>query len=606
MESSSSGSGRRPAVQARYQTMVLPKRTRGFPLATALRESLSERMTLARLRADILAGLVVGVVALPLSMALAIASGVSPQHGIYTAIVAGGLTAVLGGSRVNITGPTAAFVVVLAPVSEKFGLGGLALASAMAGILLIIMGLCKLGRLISYIPHPVTTGFTAGIAVTIATLQLRDFFGLSIEGSLGEHYWDKVATIFKAMPTLATPDFLFGITTLALLLLWPRITKKIPGPLVGLGLAGVAAWLLPQLVEGFSVATIGSRFSATNGIPQVLPSFVFPWNLPNASGEALGLNFSTLTVLMQPALAIAMLGAIESLLCAVVADGMTGFKHDPDVELTAQGIGNLAAPFLGGFAATGAIARTATGIRAGGRSPITGLTHAVFVLVAVLALAPLLAWLPMASMAALLLVVAWNMSEAKHFIHTVRVAPASDVVVLLTCFGLTVIFDMVIAVGVGMVLAAFLFMRRMVEISNVHLGEGYHPSLKEPLPPEVVFYDIAGPLFFGAAQKAIGALADVGSRAKVMILHMGAVPVMDMTGLVALETGVRKLHARGVFVIIAGVQEQPSEVIAKGGLTQDAGNLAVCRSLEDAIGLAKQHLATNLKPTRQSEVVRPT
>ncbi|HEX2252071.1 MAG TPA: C4-dicarboxylic acid transporter DauA [Thermoanaerobaculia bacterium] len=553
-----------------------------FPLrlATALVGALRKGYGARDLRSDLLAGVVVGIVALPLSMALAVASGVAPQHGLYTAIVAGALTAVLGGSMVQVSGPTAAFVVLLAPISARFGLGGLLLAGLMAGVLLVVLGAARLGGLIQFVPYPVTTGFTAGIAVVIATLQLRDFLGLAVL-ELPESYAGKVAALAAALPTVRWPDLLVGLVTLAILLVWPRITRKVPGPLVALALAGAAAALAARWLPGFDVATIGSRFAG--GIPQLPPLPAAPWNLPGPDGQPLVVTWELVRALLPSAFAIAMLGAIESLLSAVVADGMTGGSHDPDAELVAQGLGNLVVPFFGGIAATGALARTATNVRSGARSPLAAVFHAAFVLLAVVALAPVLEYLPMASLAALLLVVAWNMSEAKHFAHAVRVAPRSDVVVLLTCFGLTVVFDMVVAVTTGVVLAALIFMRRMAEVSDVRLVS-QHPTATGTLPPEVLVYEVAGPLFFGAAQKAMSALQRVPTGIRVVVLDLASVPVIDATGLVALESAVARLHGLGMAVILAGIQEQPSRVLARSGLLDR--DLAVCRTMEDALALA--------------------
>jgi len=567
-------------------------------LSTALRESLREGYKGRDLRADILAGIVVGIVALPLAMALAIASGVPPQYGLYTSIVAGALIPLFGGSRWNVSGPTAAFVVLLAPVSARFGPGGLMLASMLAGVLLVGMGLMRMGRLIQFVPHPVTTGFTAGIGVVIGALQLKDFFGLS-PGALGEHFHEKVAALWNAAGTYRWQELSIGLFTLGVLLLWPRLTKRIPSPLVAVTLAAVYAQLLPRFAPGFEVATIGSRFS---GIPQALPHFDWPWNAPGADGQPIGISFQLLQELLKPAFAIAALGAIESLLCAVVADGMAGTRHNPDVELTAQGIGNVVAPFFGGIAATGAIARTATSIRSGARTPVASFVHALFVLLAMLALAPLLGYLPMASLAALLLVVAWNMSDARHFVHTLRVAPRSDVLVLLTCFSLTVAFDMVISVGVGIVLAALLFMQRMSELSGVSLAERRHDVLKDPKLAGVVVYEIAGPLFFGAAEKAVSTLAPVAGKAQVVILRMDAVPVMDMTGLVALESAISKLHTKGTYVVLAGVQGQPRGVLDRAGMREEAGKLSICANDEEALVVARLYVGLADAPGPQSEM----
>lgn len=558
-----------------------------FPFAVGLRRALREGYSLARLRADLTAGLVVAIVALPLSMAFAIVSGVNPQHGLYTAIVAGGITAATGGSRNAVSGPTAAFVVLLAPISAKHGLGGLAVASGMAGVMLVAMGLLRLGRLIQFVPHPVTTGFTAGIAVVIATLQFRDFLGLSFSPS-GDHYWERVADIAGAMHTVNWPDLLVGAFSLVLLVLWPRLTRRIPASVVAIIAASLLALLLNSQLGADSVATIGSRFGE---IPQLPPLPVLPWDEAGGGGGPLGLDPQLLRELAGSAFAIAALGAMVSLMSAVVADGVSGTKHDPDAELVGQGLGNIVAPFFGGFASSGAIARTVTGIRSGGTSPVAAISHAVFVLVAVAALAPWLSYLPMASMAALLLVVAWNMGDVRHFVHMVRVAPRSDLSVLLVCFGLTVAFDMVVSVSIGIVLASLLFMRRMAEITGARMVAAGAGKLREPLPEGVILYEIAGPLFFGAADKAMGNVSAMAASVKVMVLDMSAVPVMDVTGLVALESVLRKLKARGVRVIIGGLQSQPQRVMARARIVETPGELRFCVSLDQAIEESKRAAA---------------
>lgn len=575
-------------------------------LGLALRTSLARGYGARDLRADALAGLVVGIVALPLSMALAIASGVPPQYGLYTAIVAGALIALTGGASHNVSGPTAAFVVLLAPVSAKFGIGGLLLASVLAGLILIGMGVMRLGRLIQFIPHPVTTGFTAGIAVVIATLQVKDFLGLSV-GTNPEHYHERLIALVEALPTARWEEFAIGAFTLLVLIVMPKLTKRVPAPLVAIALGAALAALLARFVDGFSVATIGSRFSyfadgaQHAGIPRTPPAFELPWLFPGPGGTPLASGalelFGVVKELIGPAFAIAALGAIESLLCAVVADGMAGTKHDPDVELAAQGLGNVVAPFFGGFAATGAIARTATNIRAGSRSPISSVVHAAFVLAAVLALAPLLAWLPMAALAALLLLVAWNMSEARHFVYMVRVAPKSDLVVLATCFSLTVLFDMVISVSVGVVLAALLFMRSMSEIVEARRDED-HPHLKDPKLEGVQIYEIAGPMFFGAAEKAITRLLPVAGKARAVVLQMDAVPVIDMTGLVALESAIEKLTKARTFVVLAGVRSSVCDTLARAGIVEEAGKLRICASDEDALAAVREHLQRTSTATR--------
>lgn len=550
---------------------------RSSPLFFALRQSLREGYNLSRLKADLMAGAVVGVVAVPLSMALAIASGVPPQHGLYTAIIAGGVAALAGGSRVNVTGPTAAFVVLLTPIAARFGVGGLLLATAMAGVMLLGLGLVRAGRLISLVPYPVTTGFTAGIAVVIATLQLRDLLGLSV-AHMPESYLGRVSALAHALPTARWPDLALGSFTLGLLILWPRVTRRVPAPLVALGVAGAASWVLSRFVPGFSVETIASRFGA---IPSGPPHFALPWTLASADGTSIGLSLDVIRALAPSAFAIAMLGAIESLLCAVVADGMTGHKHDPDGELVAQGLSNLVTPFFGGIAATGALARTAANIRAGATSPVAALAHAVFVLGAMVLFAPLLGMLPMAALAALLLVVAWNMSEAKHFVHVVKTAPKSDVAVLLTCFLLTVVFDMVVSVSVGFVLASLLFMRRMAEVSGVRLvGESTEHG--GPLPAGVQLYEIQGPLFFGAAYKAMATLDVVAAGTRAILLDMRPVPAIDATGIVNLESALERLQKARIAVYLIGVQPPTRQALERAGL-EDGAQARFVPDVESAV-----------------------
>ena len=550
-----------------------------LPFATGLRSSLAEGYRFADLRRDVLAGLTVGVVALPLSMALAIATGLPPEAGLATAIVAGAVIALTGGTRTSVSGPTAAFVVVLVPIGATWGAGGLLVASAMAGGLLVLLGVARLGRLISFIPYPVTTGFTAGIGVVIAVLQLKDLLGLPV-AHLSEDFPGRAMELVRAVPHANGPDVLMGAVTLAILVLWPRLTRRVPAPLVALVAATTLAYALERLAPGMRVETIGSRFGE---MPATVPVFRWPWDLPGPGGEPLGLSLDLLRRLSGPALAIGLLGAIESLLCAVVADGLTGQKHDPDAELIGQGLGNLIAPFFGGFAATGAIARTATNIRAGGRSPVAALVHSGFVLAAMISLAPLLSRLPMASLAAILLVVAWNMAELPRVVRVVRQAPRSDTLVLLTCFGLTVFIDMVAAVTVGVLLAALLFMRRMAEITETRLADPAHPDLAGyPLPEGVVLYEIAGPLFFGAAEKAVATLDRVSGSPRAMILWLDAVPAMDLTGVVALRSVIARLEARGVPVVLAGVKPQPKRALTKAGIVDAPGRIGVFPTLDQA------------------------
>jgi len=558
---------------------------------SALREAFREGYGRAQLRADLLAGVVVGIIALPLSMALAIASGAPPQNGLYTAIVAGAVVAVAGGSRVQVSGPTAAFVVLLAPVSERFGLGGLLVASAMAGAMLVLMGLARLGRLIQFVPYPVTSGFTAGIAVVIATLQLKDFLGLQ-PGPLPESFGGKAAALARALPTCAWPEAATGAATLALLLLWPRVTKRVPAPLVVLAFMAAAAALATHLVPGFHVDTIATRFTTVvdgvtqRGIPRAPPWFAWPWSHPGAHGAPIALSWSFLREIAPSAFAIAMLGAIESLLSATIADAMIRRRHDPDAELIGQGLGNLVAPFFGGIVATGALARTAANARAGGRSPVAAFAHALFVLLAVVALAPVLGALPMASLAALLLVVAWNMSEARHVLRTLRIAPRSDVIVLLACFLLTVLFDMVVAVTIGVMLAALLFMRRMAEVFDVQLVAEAR-RLGRPLPREVLLYQIAGPLFFGAARRAMAALERIEGHVRVVVLDLRAVPAIDVSGIINLEATVDRIREAGQAVILAGLRLQTLRALVRAGWHRRGGGLFVRHSFEDGLALAE-------------------
>ena len=552
----------------------------------AIRAVLREGYGPADFRADVLAGMVVGVVALPLSMALAIAVGVPPQHGLYTAIVAGIVVSLLGGSRTQVTGPTAAFVVILAPIYVKFGLAGLLVAGWMAGVICVCLALGRMGKLLRFIPHPVTTGFTAGIAVVIATIQVKDFLGLHVE-HMPEHYLERVGALAAALPTVSPPSLFIGALTLLLLLTVPKLTRRIPAPLAALAIGTIAAAALHASIgDRFTVATIGSRFTleATPPLP------VLPWNLAGPAGGEFHLDFATIRALLPAAFAIAMLGAIESLLAAVVADGMAGTKHDPDAELFALGVGNMICPFFGGIACTGAIARTATNIRSGARSPIAATVHALVILASVLVLAPVLRHIPMTSLAALLILVAWNMSEVKHFVHVVRVAPRSDVAVLLTCFGLTVVFDMVIGVSVGIVLAALLFMRRMADVTQARVLERDAVRTKEPVPEGVVVYDIAGPLFFGAAEKAMSALGSIANRARVVILELDDVSVMDATGLVALESALRQIEKSGAVAILCSLQAQPAALLAKAGIREKPGVLLIAPDVPTAIRAARLEL----------------
>jgi SulP family sulfate permease len=584
-------SDRRSLLSLFPTRIAFPRRV---PIAAALRKTLRDGYDKTAFQADVLAGLVVGIVALPLSMALAIAVGVPPQHGLYTAIVAGVVVAVTGGSKFQITGPTAAFVVILAPIVSRHGLAGLLTAGLMAGLLLVSMGLARLGRLIQFIPHPVTTGFTAGIATVIATLQIKDLLALSIP-HMPETYLEKVRALIDARAGASLSDLAVALVTFLLLLAvpkyLPRLNSRVPAPLIaivfGSGAAACVHWLLPA----FEVATIGSRFHAevgglvVPGIPQVPPLPTLPWG----SG---GLSLGAISQLGSAAFAIAMLGAIESLLSAVIADGMTGKKHDPDAELIGLGLGNIVVPFFGGIAATGALARTATNVRAGARSPIAAVVHSVVVLLAILLLAPLVAFVPMASLAGLLVLVAWRMSEIRHFLNILRIAPKSDVLVLLLCYFLTVFFDMVVAVSVGVVLAALLFMRRTAELTHGRFLGTDSGQTEHELVAGMTLYEIAGPLFFGAAQNAMTALEAVGSESRVVVLALGRVPSIDATGYVALESAIARLSRAKKAVVLTGPLPEPRLVFQRANLTKQHEQVFFAETLEAGIAKARELLAS--------------
>ncbi|WNL38322.1 C4-dicarboxylic acid transporter DauA [Halomonas sp. PAMB 3232] len=557
----------------------------------ALLNTWREGYTPGKLKRDVLAGLTVGVVAVPLSMALAIAIGVAPQHGLYTAIVAGAIIALTGGSRFNISGPTAAFVVILFPIVAEYGLGGLLVATLMAGLILVALGLARLGSLIQYVPYPVILGFTAGIGVVIALLQVPGFLGLS-DIALGSSTLNNLVVIGRALPELSPPDLCIGAATLATLIAWPRLKTPIPAPLVGLSVGTLVALMLAW--GGIEVATIASRFSweadgvAGSGIPPFAPSFALPWQLPGANDDPLTVDFALIQALLGPALAIALLAAIESLLCAVVADGLTRTRHDSNAELIGQGLGNVIAPFFGGMTATAALARTATNIKSGACSPVAALVHSLVVLLAVVALAGAMGYVPMAALAALLFIIAWNMSEARHFVHTLKSAPGSDVAVLVICFLLTVVFDMVIAVAVGMGLAAALFIRRMAKLTHTRRLEAPEPAAA--FPDGVAHYRVSGPLFFGAAEKAMATLRVIDRDVRIVVLEMQEVPSLDASALVAIDTLRRELAERGVGIIVVGLAPRMVLKLKRTGIRRQAGRFAVVRQLEQARRLARRWL----------------
>ena len=529
------------------------------------------------LLSNIGAGLVVGIVALPLAMAFAIASGARPEQGIYTGIVAGLLASLFGSSRVSISGPTGAFIVILASITAQHGIEGLQIATLMAGLILLAMGLVKLGGIIRFIPTPVITGFTAGIAVIIFVGQWKDFFGLAPAAS-GQHFHEKLGALVEALPGLHLPTTLLALGALAIVVLLPRVERRVPSPLVAM----LAATLAQAWWQFDGVATIGSAFG---GIPSGLP----PVHLPEVT-------FARILELIGPAITIAMLGAIESLLCAVVADGMVGTRHDPNQELVGQGIANLAAPVFGGFAATGAIARTATNIRNGGTSPLAGVVHALFLLAVIVALAPLAAHIPLAALAAILFVVAWNMSEARHFVDLLRHAPVNDKALLLITFLLTVFADLVIAVNVGVLLAALLFMKRMSETVTIE-GEtdtslaGVCPV---GVPKGVQVYSIDGPLFFGAAATFERTLAGLHDDTRVLILRLGQVPMADATAMKALADMTRHFQQRGVKVLLCEANARINEKLVKFGL------LAQLNQADATLGLLDVLSTVSGEPARHA------
>jgi sulfate permease, SulP family len=560
-------------------------------VGAGLRDAFRAGYGLRELRKDVLAGLTIGIVAVPLAMALAIATGVPPQYGLYTAIIAGIVIALTGGSRYNVSGPTAAFVVILLPIVQQHGIGGLLVATLMAGLILVGMGVARMGTLIQFVPYPVVLGFTAGIGVVIATLQLPDFLGLALPAP-GNDYLEKAAMIVRALPGLDSAEFALGLMTLAILVYWPRLRLPVPGPLVALVVAALVASLANYWLGGGTIETISSRFTwefrgaSGVGIPPIAPAFTLPWHLPGADGMPLRLSFGLVQLLLGPAIAIALLAAIESLLCGVIANGLTRTRHDPNVELIGQGLGNIVAPFFGGITATAAIARTATSIRSGAYSPIAAVVHSLVVLLAVVGLAGLLGQVPMAALAALLFVVAWHMSEPRLFMRTLRSAPRGDVAILLTCFLLTVFFDMVLAVAVGVGLAAALFIRQMAQLTHASRLDGGGESAPTGFPPQVAVYDVNGPLFFAAAEKAVSSLHVVDPDIRIIVLDMSDVPSMDGTAVVAMQGLVDEMRRQDVGLIFANLQSRMVLKLLRVGIRRVAGRLAFCTTMAQARRLA--------------------
>ena len=527
---------------------------------------------------DIIAGVIVAIIALPLSIALALASGVEPACGVYTAIFAGFMVSFLGGSRVQIAGPTAAFATVVAGIVATQGMDGLIIATILAGVFLILMGVFKLGSLIKFIPYTITTGFTAGIAVTIFIGQIKDFLGLQYaDGIKPIETIEKIEANIHAIGTFSWQALLVGAVSLAILIIYPKFEKKVPPSLIAVVVGALMVKFIPGLDNG--VFTIGELYTIPSGLPQfALTGMEF--------------SFAKVSAVLPDAFTIAILAAIESLLSCVVADSMVNSRHNSNAELVAQGVGNIASVLFGGIPATGAIARTAANAKNGGRTPIAGMVHAVVLLLVLLFLMPLAGLIPMPTIAAILFMVAYNMSEYKKFIKTVKTAPKNDTVVMIITFGLTVIFDLVIAIEVGMILAAMLFMKRMSEETNVKKWEyvdeekdADNIDLKE-VPKNVRVYEISGPLFFGAADKIL----DITFKeyTSCLILRMRAVSAIDATAMNALEQLYKKCQNKGVSLVLSHVNEQPLRAMQKSGFYEKIGAENFCPHIDDALVRANE------------------
>ena len=522
---------------------------------------------------DLIAGIVVAIIALPLSIALALASGVGPEQGIYTAIVAGFIISFLGGSQVQIAGPTAAFATIVAGIVARNGMDGLAAATILAGIILIIMGLCRFGGLIKYIPFTITTGFTSGIAVTIVIGQFKDFFGVTYpEGMPTIETMEKLKAFLAGIHTFNTDALIVGLVCLAILIIAPRFTEKIPGSL----LAVIGGILMVQLLP-LQVNTIGDLYTISNK----LPSFHMPQ-----------LSFEMIQTALPDAFTIAILAAIESLLSCVVADGMINGKHRSNMELAAQGAGNIASALFGGIPATGAIARTAANVKNGGRTPVAGMIHAVVLILILIILMPYAAMIPMPAIAAILFMVAYNMCQWRTFAELVKTAPKSDIAVLILTFLLTIVFDLVIAIEIGLLVAVLLFMKRMSDVTEVHswkYAEDEEEAEREKLrklSPHINVYEISGPLFFGAAD-VIGRIA-VKDHAKCLILRMRSVPALDSTALNAMTDLYKNCEKRGITLILSHVNQQPMKVMEKAGFAQKVGQENFCENIDRAIKRAEE------------------
>ncbi len=529
-----------------------------------------------RFTSDLVAGIIVAIIALPLSIALAIASGVSPEKGIYTAIVAGFVISFFGGSRVNISGPTAAFATIVAGIVAQFGTEGLVIATIMAGVMLILMGICRFGSLIRYIPYPITTGFTSGIAVTIVVGQVKDFMGLTFpEGTHAVETVEKLEAVVTSFGTLNPTALVVGLLGLAILIVWPyvpKVGKKIPGSLIAvvIGTAAVKLCSLP-------VNTIGDLYE----IGRTLPTFSVP-----------AFSLDTVGQLLPSAVTIAVLAAIESLLSCVVSDGMIGDRHSSNTELISQGLGNIASGLLGGIPATGAIARTAANVKNGGRTPVAGIVHALVLLLVLIVLMPYAAWIPMPIIAAILFMVAYNMCEWRHFVEICKIAPASDILVLVLTFVLTVVFDLVVAIEVGMLLTVILFMKRMGDVTHIHAWTPAEEYEKEHLgknainvPDSVVVYEFEGPMFFASAD--IYRALEVADGTRVLIVRMRGVHALDVTALRSLTAVKSACEAKGITVILSHVNEQPLSVMAKAGFVEKIGAENLASDIDAALLRAK-------------------
>ncbi len=525
---------------------------------------------------DLMAGIIVGIVALPLAIAFGIASGVSPEQGLITAIIAGFIISFLGGSTVQIGGPTGAFIVVVYGIIQQFGFEGLAIATVLAGVLLLLMGILKLGTVIKFIPYPIIVGFTSGIALTIFTTQIKDLFGLEMT-AVPADFLSKWGAYFESVSTVNIGSMAVGIGSILLIVLTPKLSKKVPGSLVAIIVMTVAVYVLKEYAGITGIETIGDRFEINASLPQ--PTM-------------LSVNMETLHLLFPAAFTIAILGAIESLLSATVADGVTGDKHNSNTELIAQGAANVIVPFFGGIPATGAIARTMTNINNGGRTPVAGIVHAVVLLLILLFLGPLTKHIPMACLAGVLVIVSYNMSEWRTFRSLLKNSKA-DVAVLLTTFFLTVIFDLTIAIEVGLLLAMLLFMKRMSETTKVSVvkdrldlsseGEILHEEEKLNLKKGVEVYEIDGPFFFGIANKFDECMKILGDKPKVRIIRMRKVPFMDTTGLHNLESLYRLAEKEKIRIVLSGVNEEVHKVLMKSELSNKIGEENICSNIQEAV-----------------------